>query len=145
MKSELDKALDVLQKVGRTHFCKTAKVTRAQCIAAALPFDENDVVTVAMQLLEGWNGHLSVAAIQAIEKEGNYARFGRTLRITLPKHWNDQTSLEIIEMAASEIHNTTQNREAVQHLVNAYKYLTGKQTAKRRAIMNAAFSERRSS
>ena len=48
------------------------------------------VVPAAIEMLEDWNGHLSVAAIAAIEQgQGKVVRKGRKLTITLPKGWEN--------------------------------------------------------
>lgn len=46
------------------------------------------VVDAAIESLEQWNGHLSVACLNAIEKgHGKVVRKGNILTITLPEHW----------------------------------------------------------
>jgi alpha-beta hydrolase superfamily lysophospholipase len=46
------------------------------------------VVDTSMEMLEQWNGHLTVACIAAIEKgKGKVVRKGRTVTFTLPEHW----------------------------------------------------------
>ena len=46
------------------------------------------VTEAAMEMLTQWNGHLSVAAIDAIENgKGKVTRDGRFLSIILPEHW----------------------------------------------------------
>ena len=46
------------------------------------------VTDAAMEMLTQWNGHLSVACINAIENgKGKVTRDGRFLSIILPEHW----------------------------------------------------------
>lgn len=83
-------AIETLEAEGRTHFCPTATVERGEAIGHALAFEiDRDACTdIAIMMLEQWNGHLSAAALRAIEKkQGTVERKGRTLTITLPEHW----------------------------------------------------------
>jgi hypothetical protein len=84
---ELSKALEA---EGRSGFCPTATVSRGEAIGKALfsALDVADCVALAIEVLEQWNSHLSVAAIGAIENGlGKVKRNGRQLHIQLPEHW----------------------------------------------------------
>jgi hypothetical protein len=83
-------ALEILKAYGRQAYCPTAEVTPGECICIAIARlnDTPAVVDAAIEMLEDWNGHLSVAAISAIEKgHGKVERKGRKLTITLPEWW----------------------------------------------------------
>lgn len=93
-------ALEVLVAYGRA--AHTSKVSRGVAIGNAVfsldmpthPPEEGIsactevVVDAAMEMLEQWNGHLSVACIAAIEKDhGKVERKGNVVTITLPEYW----------------------------------------------------------
>ena len=85
-------AVETLETIGRKGFTPEAqdRISRGQCIGHALAYaiDSNAATDAAMELLEAWNGHLSVACIDAIEHgKGQVTREGRTLTIILPEHW----------------------------------------------------------
>jgi len=89
--AEVKAALDVLEQRGRTSRLDPTDISRARAIGFAL-FGEltaKECAQVAMEALEQWNGHLSVACIDAIEfGQGEVERDGRDLHITLPDHWS---------------------------------------------------------
>lgn len=68
---------------------------RALGYAAYASLDAPECVEAAIEMLEQWNGHLSVAAIGAIEKGRTDPRYGKVLErkgniltIQLPDHWS---------------------------------------------------------
>lgn len=85
-------AADILEAYGSSRYCPSArdKMTRGAKIGMALAAVTDDVVNVAVEMLQDWNFHLSVAAILAIEiGQGTVQREGRHLTITLPEHWQN--------------------------------------------------------
>jgi len=86
----LDDAISTLATAGRNCKCPTAHVSRGTAIGHSLygRMDYNTCIACAIEMLEQWNGHLSVAAIDAIEHgRGMVHREGRLLTIELPEHW----------------------------------------------------------
>lgn len=89
------RALATLVKFGREGFKPEAKVGMGRCLGKAIAALNGELVVVdaAMESLEQWNGHLSVAVIGAIEKGGEeygkVVRQGRILTIVLPESWED--------------------------------------------------------
>lgn len=84
-----------LIQFGRQRFCKTATVTDGQCIGAALYelLDVSGSTDAAMEVLEQWNCHLSVALLDCVEKgNGTFSRNGRTFTATLPPYWDQMPS-----------------------------------------------------
>ena len=82
-------AVNLLIRYGRMGW--DVRVPDGQAFGSAVaPIIGNDeVARAAMAMLEDWNGHLSVAAIDAIEHgNGKVKRVGRELKITLPAHWS---------------------------------------------------------
>ena len=93
MKTPTDKqvadAVDILEARGRAMMNDPDSISRGEAIGNGLytQLGPEEVVAAAMSSFEQWNGHLSVAAIQAIEKDKTFARTGRDLHITLPEYW----------------------------------------------------------
>ena len=90
------KARDALEARGRLGFKPGVEVSRGRAIGFALyaACQPQECVDIALEMLEQWNGHLTVAAIAAIEKgQGKVSRNGRDLRIELPEHWADGTAM----------------------------------------------------
>jgi hypothetical protein len=86
------RAIATLVKFGRQGFVPEARVGMGKCLGKAIAAlnDDRVVVDAAIESLEQWNGHLSVAAIGAIEKGlGKVERDGRTLTIILPESWEN--------------------------------------------------------
>lgn len=82
------KALKVVERFGQQGF--TSEQSQGKCIGLALArlVGSPVVVDAAIAGLEDWNGHLSVAAVSAIERgHGTVTREGRTLTIILPEWW----------------------------------------------------------
>ncbi len=89
-RKEIEAALAVLEKHGRKIFRKASQVSRGQAIGGAIYYQLGNEACcqLAMEVLEQWNAHTSVAAIAAIEmQQGTVKRDGRTLTITLPEWW----------------------------------------------------------
>ena len=91
-REEVRQALDILEAHGRNCYTDeySATQSRGSCIGLALAHlsDPPTVVDAAIEALEDWNGHLTVAAISAIEKgQGKVTRKGRKLTIMLPEWW----------------------------------------------------------
>lgn len=89
---QVRKAVEVLIAYGRTRYTPEARdrKSRGACIgmAVAAVNDAPSIVDMAIEALEDWNGHLSVAALAAIEHgQGKMERKGRLLTIELPEHW----------------------------------------------------------
>ena len=89
---DMTQAVEALETRGRKYYTKESqsRISRGSAIGAALAYaiDAPAATDAAMELLEAWNGHLSVACIDAIEKgRGQVTREGRTLTIILPEHW----------------------------------------------------------
>lgn len=89
---EVRQAIDILEAHGRRCYSDEYrdKQSRGSCIGLALAHlsDPQTVVDAAIEALEDWNCHLSVAAIAAIEKgQGTVNRKGRKLTIILPEWW----------------------------------------------------------
>ena len=85
------RAFKTLTDHARKAFCKTADVSIGTLIGHAVyaMHDTGVCVDAAIEMLEECNAHLSVAAINAIEKgRGQVIRKGRTLTIILPQHWD---------------------------------------------------------
>jgi hypothetical protein len=88
--AKVEEAIATLEQYGRAAFAKS-ETRRGTAIGYALYglMSAAEVVDVAIEALEEWNGHLSVAALRAIERgDGEISRQGRDLRIRLPKHWS---------------------------------------------------------
>ncbi len=78
-----------LVEYGRSAF-HSSEASRGQCIGYSIyaACDAAEVIDAALEMLEQWNAHLSVAALRAIERgDGKVVRKGRKLTIILPKHW----------------------------------------------------------
>lgn len=88
--SQMQKAMEILERAGRCSRTDPSSISRATAIGNALfgELEPKECAEVAMESLEQWNGHLSVAAINAIEfGKGTVTRTGRDLHIVLPEHW----------------------------------------------------------
>ena len=86
-------AIATLIDYGRSCYCPTAKVRVGDSIGMAVArcTDAVTCADAAFVMLEDWNGHLSAACIDAIERgRGEVDRQGRRLTITLPTWWNDK-------------------------------------------------------
>ena len=82
-------AINALWEDGKQY--REGRSSKGVSIGAALygNLSAEDCIDAAIEMLEQWNGHLSAAAITAIEKGGNVTRTGRILRIELPQEWAD--------------------------------------------------------
>jgi hypothetical protein len=87
---EISDALAVLAKHGRVGFYDPTKVSRGTAVGHAiwLPLDVSGCFDMAKEVLEEWNMHLAVAALDALNN-GSFKHKGRKLTITLPEHWSD--------------------------------------------------------
>ena len=89
----VEQAINVLWENGKQY--REGRSSKGISIGAALygQLSAEDCVEVAIEMLEQWNGHLSAAAITAIEKGGNVTRNGCILRIELPQEWANTDTL----------------------------------------------------
>lgn len=84
------KALRTLEAFGRQGYTPDAQVSTGRCVGLSVAHlsGVQEVVDAAFTMLEDWNGHLSAACINAIERgHGEVKRTGRQLQITLPESW----------------------------------------------------------
>jgi hypothetical protein len=89
---QIRKAMEILERDGRSSRQDPNDISRARAIGNALygQLEPKECAEAAMESLEQWNGHLSVAAIDAIEfGRGTVTRNGRDLHIILPEHWGE--------------------------------------------------------
>ena len=88
---QVDKAMEVIARYGRSAFNATAEVTHGQCIGYAVYARNEGFICcdAAIEMLEEWNFHLEVALLLAVQKgQGTVSRKGRTVTIILPEHWD---------------------------------------------------------
>jgi hypothetical protein len=91
-KEQMQTAMETLERAGRCSRTDPQSISRAAAIGNALfgQLAAKQCVEVAMESLEQWNGHLSVAVLDAIENgKGTVTRNGRELHILLPEHWGE--------------------------------------------------------
>lgn len=101
-REQLAAALDTLEEYGRRGFTDPQSVSRGTAIGYALyaACDVHMIFEAAIQALEGWNAHLLVAVLLAVQRgkwghhrgnppNGSVTRDGRHVRIKLPRWWAD--------------------------------------------------------